>query len=86
MYKRQTTSSTTTIIPNVTAAGVSTSTANPAVTTSGIAAAANTTAYTGQFLTSVLSCITEEHPHQVRAQVRRVLSPHQQALRPPAVS
>jgi hypothetical protein len=42
------TSSTTTIIPNVTAAGISTAATNPAITTSGIAVASSTTAYTGQ--------------------------------------
>lgn len=43
-----TTSSTTTIIPNVTTAGVSTTTANPGVTTTGIVVPSSTTLYTGK--------------------------------------
>ncbi len=49
------TTSTTTIIPNVTTAGVSTTTANPAVTTSGITVPSSTTPYTGMLREIIFS-------------------------------
>ncbi|CAF4268552.1 unnamed protein product, partial [Rotaria sordida] len=45
-----TTSSTTTIIPNITTPAISTTTANPAITTTGITVPSSTTPYTGKCL------------------------------------
>ncbi|CAF4667715.1 unnamed protein product, partial [Rotaria sp. Silwood2] len=43
------TSSTTTIIPNITTQAISTTTANPAITTTGITVPSSTTPYTGKY-------------------------------------
>ena len=52
------TSSTTTIIPNVTTAAVSTTTANPSVTTTGITVPSSTTPYTGTGTSSTVRTTT----------------------------
>ncbi|CAF1016655.1 unnamed protein product [Rotaria sp. Silwood1] len=53
-----TTSSTTTIIPNVTTQAVSTTTANPAITTTGITVPSSTTPYTGTGTSSTIRTTT----------------------------
>ena len=52
------TSSTTTVIPSITSAGVSTTTVNPLVTTTGITVPSSTTPYTGTGTSSTIRTTT----------------------------